>query len=176
MIDAPRQSFAKSAKSRNSRNFDSENSFMLKADIDKDLKVAMLSGDKRLVEVLRGLKSAILYKEVADNKRAEGLNDDEIVSVLKKEVKSRKDAIALYEQAGEKERVANESYQLEVINNYTPEEMSETAVEKIVQEVIKKLDISPTAQDMGKIIGAVKQAAPNADGAVIAKYVKNSIK
>lgn len=149
---------------------------MLKADIDKDLKVAMLSGDKRLVEVLRGLKSAILYKEVADNKRAEGLNDDEIVSVLKKEVKSRKDAIALYEQAGEKERVANESYQLEVINNYTPEEMSETAVEKIVQEVIKKLDISPTAQDMGKIIGAVKQAAPNADGAVIAKYVKNSIK
>lgn len=150
---------------------------MLKADIDKDLKTAMLSGDKDLVEVLRTIKSAILYKEVADNKRGEGLSDDEIVAVLKKEQKSRKDAIALYKQAGEQSHIDTEQYQLDVISRYTPEEMSEEAVREAVTQTLSKLGIeTPTTQDMGRIIGAVKNVAPNADGAVIAKVVKDSIK
>ena len=149
---------------------------MLKADIDKDLKAAMLSGDKRLVEVLRGLKSAILYKEVADSKREKGLSDAEIVAVLKKEQKSRRDSIAIYEQAGETARADEEKYQIEVISNYTPEEMSEDKVALVVKEVISNLGIvDPGPQDMGRIIGAVKQSAPTADGAVIAKVVKENI-
>ena len=149
---------------------------MLKADIDKDLKTAMLSGDKKLVEVLRGLKSAILYKEVADGKREEGLNDEEIVTVFKKEQKSRRDAIAIYETAGEKSRAEEEQYQIEVIAKYVPEGMSEEKVKQVVLDVIKKLGIvEPKPQDMGKIISAVKQSAPNADGAVIAKAVKENI-
>lgn len=149
---------------------------MLKADIDKDLKTAMLSGDKKLVEVLRGLKSAILYKEVADGKREEGLSDEEIVAVFKKEQKSRRDAIAIYETAGEKSRAEEEQYQIEVIAKYVPEGMSEEKVKEVVLDVIKKLGIvEPKPQDMGKIISAVKQSAPNADGAVIAKAVKENI-
>ncbi len=149
---------------------------MLKADIDKDLKTAMLSGDKKLVEILRGLKSAILYKEVADGKRQEGLTDVEIVAVLKKEQKSRRDAIAIYESAGEKSRAEEEQYQIDVISKYVPTAMSESKVKEVVLEVIKKLGIvEPKPQDMGKIISAVKQSAPNADGAVIAKAVKENI-
>lgn len=149
---------------------------MLKADIDKDLKTAMLSGDKKLVEVLRGLKSAVLYKEVAEGKRDEGLSDEEIISVLKKEQKSRRDAIAIYESAGEKSRAEEEQYQIEVISKYVPEGMSEEKVAEVVLEVIEKLGIvEAKPQDMGKIISAVKQSAPNADGAVIAKVVKENI-
>lgn len=149
---------------------------MLKAEVDKDLKAAMLGGDKRLVEVLRGLKSAILYKEVADSKREQGLSDTEIVSVFKKEQKSRRDAIAIYDQAGETARAEEEQYQIDVIAKYVPEEMSEEKVAEVVLEVIKKLDIvEPKPQDMGRIIAEVKQSAPNADGAVIAKAVKQNI-
>jgi uncharacterized protein YqeY len=150
---------------------------MLKSDIDKDLKEAMLSGDKRLVEMLRTLKSAILYKEVADGNREEGLSDEEIVAVLKKEKKSRNDAIALYQQAGETQRASEEQYQIDVITKYLPEEMSEEAIGSVVAQALSQLSIeSPEQKDMGMIIGAVKKLAPSADGALIAKVVKESIK
>ena len=60
---------------------------MLKQQITDDLKSAMLAGDKQLVGVLRDLKSAVLMKEVAENKRDVGLEDSEVVAVLKKEQK-----------------------------------------------------------------------------------------
>jgi uncharacterized protein len=149
---------------------------MLKADIDKDLKVAMLSGDKKLVEVLRGLKSAILYKEVADGKRDEGLDEQTIVAVLKKEQKQRRDAIAIYEKAGEKSRADEELYQIEIISNYLPLEMAESDVRAIVSDAIAKLGIEKLeAKDMGRIIAEVKRAAPTADGSLIAQVVKSSI-
>lgn len=149
---------------------------MLKATIDKDLKAAMLSGDKRLVEVLRGLKSAILYKEVADGKREAGLSDEEIVTVFKKEQKSRRDAIALYEQAKETARADEEKYQLDVISKYMPEELSEEAVVSLVREVLDELGIEqPETKDMGRIIGAIKVKASNADGALVAKVVKEQV-
>ncbi len=149
---------------------------MLKATIDKDLKAAMLSGDKRLVEVLRGLKSAILYKEVADGKRDSGLSGEEIVAVFKKEQKSRRDAIALYEQANETVRADEEKYQLEVISGYMPEELSEEAIVHLVDEVLKDLGIEKAEpKDMGRIIGAIKARASNADGALVAKVVKEQV-
>lgn len=150
---------------------------MLKATIDKDLKAAMLSGDKRLVEVLRGLKSAILYKEVADGKREVGLSDEEIVSVFKKEQKSRRDAIALYEQAQETARADEEKYQLDVIATYMPEELSEEAITALFLEVKETLGIEQVEpKDMGRIIGAIKAKASNADGALVAKVVKDNSK
>ena len=64
---------------------------MLQQQITDDLKSAMLAGDKQLVGVLRDLKSAVLMKEVAENKRDVGLEDAEVVAVFKKEQKSRKE-------------------------------------------------------------------------------------
>lgn len=149
---------------------------MLKDTINQDLKAAMLSGDKRLVEVLRGLKSAILYKEVADNKRDMGLDDQEIVAVFKKEQKSRRDAIEIYEQAGDEGRASEEKYQIEVIAKYMPEEVSEETISVLVKDSLKELAIeNPTPQDMGRVIGAVKAKSPNADGALIAKVVKDRV-
>lgn len=149
---------------------------MLKADIDRDLKAAMLARDKRLVSILRSLKSAILYKEVAEGKREEGLDDASILAVLKKERKSRRDASGMYHKANETERGDEEDYQIEQIENYLPEEMSEQAVADLVRAVISKLGIdSPEMKDMGRIIGAAKQKEPSADGNMLSKVVKELI-
>lgn len=148
----------------------------LKERIDSDLKQAMLARDKQLVSILRSLKSAILYKEVAEGKRDEGLNDDQTAAVFKKEKKSRQDALALYESANETERADEERYQIGVIEAYLPEEMSESDVVALVQKVIAELNIAdPSAKDMGRIIGAVKSQAPNADGALVARVVKDAL-
>ncbi len=147
---------------------------MLKADIDKDLKAAMISGDKRLVEILRSMKSAILYKEVSEGKRESGLSDPEIITVLKKEVKSRLDAVALYEQAQDAPRVEVEQYQIDVISRYIPAAPSFEIVEQLVREAMTELGIEEIQNsDTGKLIGAVKKREPLADGADIARVIQN---
>jgi uncharacterized protein YqeY len=148
---------------------------MLKARIDSDLKDAMLSGDKPLVEVLRGVKSAFLYKEVAEGSRDTGLTEDAYVAVLKKEAKARKDAMSLYEQAGETARYDHEAYQLKIIESYLPEEMSEDQIKSLVAEVLQAIGGEVTMRDMGRVIAEVKSRAPNTDGAKIAAIVKSML-
>ncbi len=148
---------------------------MLKQQLSDDLKAAMLAGDKPLVGILRDLKSAILSKEVAENKRDQGLEDNEIVAVLKKEQKSRKESLDVYQKAGEQERANIEKYQLEVIEKYLPEEMSEDDVKKLVDEVVSSLEGDISMKDMGRIIGVVKAKADNIDGALLAQIVKDRI-
>lgn len=148
----------------------------LKGRIQDDLKQAMLAQDKRLVSILRSIKSAILYKEVADGKRDDGLSEEDTVAVLKKEKKSRQDALTLYDGAGEVERADEERYQISVIEAYLPEEMSEADVEVLVRGIISDQGIeNPTPKDMGRVIGAVKAKAPNADGSLVASVVKRVI-
>lgn len=145
---------------------------MIKESIEKDLKAAMLTGDKRLVSILRSIKSAILYKEVAEGKRDTGLDETSIISVLKKEQKSREDAVELYEKANEVERADEEQYQINVIKKYLPEEVAESRIKQLVDEAINTLDIgTPSSKDLGAIIGYVKKAEPNAEGSVIARVV-----
>lgn len=148
---------------------------MLKQQLSDDLKAAMLAGDKPLVGILRDLKSAILSKEVAENKRDQGLEDNEIVAVLKKEQKSRKESLDVYQKAGEQERANIEKYQLEVIEKYLPEEMSEEDVKKLVDEAVSSLEGDISMKDMGRIIGVVKAKADNIDGALLAQIVKDRI-
>ena len=147
---------------------------MLKTTIDTDLKAAMLSGDKQLVEALRGIKSALLYKEVAEGKRDTGLSEQESHAVLKKEAKSRKDAMALYEQAGETARYELEAFQLKVIESYLPEEMSEQEIRACIDAAVTDLGgvDQLSIKDMGKVISAVKAKAPSADGSAVAQLVK----
>lgn len=140
--------------------------------IDADLKSALLGGDKSKTMTLRGLKSAILYEAVAQNKKDEGLSDDEITKVLFKEQKKRQEAIELYEKAGDADRTNAERQELEIINAYLPEQMGEAEIEKLVDDVLSGFDV-PSIRDMGQIIGQVKQkAGAGADGATVARLVK----
>lgn len=143
--------------------------------IDKDLKEALLAGDKPKAETLRGLKSALLNETIAQNARDSGLSDEQVQKILAKESKKRQEAADLYKQGGSGERAAAELAEKAIIDGYLPEQMSEEEVAKLVDEEIAKAG-SPTMQDMGRIIGAVRgRAAGAADGALIAKLVKEKL-
>lgn len=149
---------------------------MLKDKLQEDLKKAMLARDTETVDVLKGLKSAILYEEVAKNKREEGLNDSEILSVFKKESKKRQDSIDMYTKGGNEDKAQKESQEKEIIDSYLPEQLSEEEVSKIIDSVLADLSIStPEKKDMGRIIGAVKATGAEIDGSTLAKLVQERI-
>ena|SRR5688572_899114 len=148
---------------------------MLKARIDQDLKTALLAGDKVLATTLRGLKSVILYAEVAKGVRDEGLGDDEIIVLLSKEAKKRQESADLYEKGGNQEKAEAEMTEKKVIEAYLPSQMSDEDLSGLVKETIAELGVSgPSA--MGQVIGAVKQkAGAQADGARVAQSVKEHL-
>ncbi len=146
----------------------------IKNQIDKDLKQAMLAGDKTLVTTLRGVKSAILYAEVSDNARDSGLTDDKIITILQKEAKKRQESADLYGKGGNLEKQEAELAEKEIINQYLPEQLSEAEIVKLVDESINK--VGNDQQKMGQIIGMVKsESGGNADGALVAKIVKERL-
>jgi uncharacterized protein YqeY len=147
----------------------------IKQQIETDLKTAMLAGEKDRVTTLRGLKSSILYAEVASGKREQGLDEQSVVSLMQKEAKKRQESADLYSQGGNSEKATNELQEKKIIEAYLPEQLSEKEVLKLVDEAIAKVG-TPTQQQMGQIIGIVKALSKgNADGAMIAKLVKERI-
>jgi uncharacterized protein len=151
------------------------NNIDMQEQIDKDLKAALLGGDKAKAETLRGLKSAFLNEAIAQNARDSGLSDEQIQKILAKESKKRQEAADLYKQGGSADRAGAELAEKAIIDSYLPEQLSQDAVAKIVDEEIAKAG-NPTMQDMGRIIGAVRaRAGGQADGALIAKLVKERL-
>lgn len=148
---------------------------MIKQQLQDDLKAAMLAGDAARTETLRGLKSAILYAEVASGKRDEGLSDAEIEALFAKEAKKRQESADLYIQGGSQERAQKELAEKAVIETYLPEQLSEEEIAATVDAVISAQG-AQGAQAMGAVIGAVKQQLGNtADGSVVAKLVKERL-
>lgn len=146
----------------------------IKDQINADLKQAMLAKDPALVEVLRGVKSALQYFAVETGPDTE-LSEEQILSVLKKESKKRLEAASLYEKAGDNTRQKKELYEKDVIQKYLPEELSEEEIQKMVETAISEIG-SLEQQNMGQVIGKVKQASGGmADGAVIARLVKERL-
>ncbi len=147
----------------------------VKAQIQKDLKTAMLAGDKNAATVLRGLKSAILYVEVAEGKRDTGLDNDAVIGVLSKEAKKRQETADMYSQAGQTERAEAELAEKSIIEQYLPEQLSDEALLEVIDAAIVETKAAGP-QAMGQVIGAVKQqTAGQADGGRIAKLVKERL-
>ncbi|HSE61669.1 MAG TPA: GatB/YqeY domain-containing protein [Candidatus Saccharimonadales bacterium] len=143
---------------------------MLKDKLTQDIKTALLSGNKARAEVLKSLKSAILYEEVALKVREEGLPDDKIEVVLAREAKKRADAADLYAKNGQQERADAELAEKTIIEEYLPKQLGDEELQTIVDETVSEL--GPNAQ-MGPAIGAVKaKVGTSADGARIAAAVK----
>lgn len=147
----------------------------LKSQIENDVKAALLSGDRFRAEVLRGLKAVILNEEVAQGKRDEGLDDAIIEQLIAREVKKRLDSAQQYEAAGRPELVIAEHAESKVLEAYLPEQLSEDDIKVVVLETIAALGVSGP-QAMGQVIGAVKGKLGNAaDGATIARLVKEAL-
>ncbi len=148
---------------------------VLKDRINADLKLAMLARDSVKTQALQGLKAAILNEEVAKRIRDTGLDEASIEQVVVREVKKRDEAAVLFEQGGNQPSADKERSEKVILQVYLPEQLSEEAVQKIVADVIAELK-PEGLKDMGRVIGAVKAKVGNtADGAVVAKLVKNSL-
>jgi uncharacterized protein YqeY len=144
----------------------------LKDTIQDDTKAALLSGNRFVGDTLRNLKAAILNEEVAQNKRDEGLSDEEIEKIIAREVKKRNESIALYEANGRPELAEDERKEAEVLSKYLPEQLGEDELRAIINAKIAELGVSGP-QAMGQVIGSVKQQVGNtADGATLARIVK----
>ena len=147
----------------------------LKAQIDNDLKTALLGRDRFRSDVLRGLKAAILNEEVAQKKRDEGLDDSAIEQLIAREVKKRNESAVQYDQADRPELAETERGEAKILEEYLPEQLSEAEIQAVVSDVISKLGVSGSAA-MGQVIGAVKaQLGTSADGATVAKIVKETL-
>lgn len=147
----------------------------LKEQLERDLKQALLSGDKLKASTLRGLKSVILNEEIAQGVRDQGLTDENIIQCFNKEVKKRQEAIVLYEKAGSDDRANQEKAEQAIIEAYLPAPMNEDEIKVLVDKVISS-QAEITSSTMGKVIGEVKlQSNGTADGAVIARIVKEKL-
>jgi uncharacterized protein YqeY len=143
--------------------------------IERDLKAAMLSGDKAKTEVLKGLKSALQYEAVNLKSENRTLNDDQAQKVVAREAKKRQETAEIYKKAGEDDRAAKEMVEKEIIDVYLPEQLSEEEIDKVVEEEITKSGAAEMS-DMGRIIGAVRgRLGSSADGSIIAKLVKEKL-
>jgi uncharacterized protein YqeY len=148
---------------------------VIKQKLQDDVKTAMLAGDSLRLETLRGLKSVILYAEVAAGKREEGLSDDEILALFSKEAKKRQESAELYVQGGAQEKADKELAEKAIIEAYLPAQLSEAELAAIIDEVLN--EVKPAGlQQMGQVIGQVKSKVGNtADGSLIAKLVKEKL-
>lgn len=147
----------------------------LKQRIQDDLKAALLGGDHFATETLRGLKAAILNEEVAQGKREAGLYDDAIERIIAKEVKKRAEAAALYDQNMRQDSAADERREAEILMVYLPKQLSEAELKTVVDAKVAELGTSDTKLT-GQIIAAVKKdVGTSADGAMIARLVKEAL-
>lgn len=149
----------------------------IKDTLQADLKTAMLARDSFTTEVIKSLKSAIMYAEVATGKREEGLSDEDILSVFKKESKKRAESAELFEKGGNMPSAEKERKEKIIIDAYLPAQLDEAAVTALLDAAMAELGITaPTKQDMGNLIGAVRaKGGAEVDGAMLAKLVQARI-
>jgi uncharacterized protein YqeY len=147
----------------------------IKQQIDQDLKNAMLAKEADKVSVLRGIKTAILYEEVAKGVRDTGLDDNAVTALLQKEAKKRQESADLYVKGGRQETADKELAEKKVIETYLPAQLSEDELKALINEAVAATS-AEGAQAMGQVIGAVKaKAGAAADGATIARLVKERL-
>jgi uncharacterized protein YqeY len=148
---------------------------MLEERINQDLKTALLGGDKLTVSTLRVVKSAVLNVKVAKNTRDQVMPDDELIMILQKEVKNRQESAELYKQGGDNNRANQELAEKTIIQKYLPAQLDETAIVKLVDATIGANN-AHAQNSMGEIIAKVRQqTAGQADGALIARIVKDRL-
>ncbi|MCB1600591.1 MAG: GatB/YqeY domain-containing protein [Lysobacterales bacterium] len=146
----------------------------LKARLMDDVKAAMKGGDKERLATLRLITSAI--KQVEIDSRAEGerleLGDAEVLAVLEKMLKQRRDSIQQFEAAGRQDLADKEKAEVVVIDEYMPARLSDADLDALIREAMTETGAT-TARDMGKVMAAMKaKAAGRADMQLVSARVK----
>ena len=138
----------------------------------EDLKEAMKAQDKETLSVIRMVKGAMQMKEL--DKHAP-LTDEEVIGVIAKEIKTRKESIVEFEKGNRTDLIEKTNKEIEILNKYMPEQLSEEEVLKVIDEAFNA--IKPTAQsDMGKLMGFVNpKLKGKADMSFVSKTIKEKL-
>ena len=142
---------------------------MLKEKLLEDLKECMKNKNTVRKNVVQMVRAAIL--QVEKDKQIT-LNDDQIIDIIAKESKKRKDSLADYEKSGREDLIAQINEEIEVLAEYLPKQLSEEELENIIKEVIEEQGAT-SMKDMGKVMKAAKEKIGAAsDGKTINEVVK----
>ncbi len=145
---------------------------MLKQRIQDEMKAALKGGDKPRLGVIRLIMAAIKQREV--DERIE-LDDEQILAVLDKMVKQRRDSIQQYEQAGRDDLADQEKFEVGILQEYLPEALSEDEIAAMVAEAISSSGAS-SMKDMGKVMGQLKpKVQGRADMGAVSAMVKQQL-
>jgi uncharacterized protein YqeY len=128
---------------------------VLRETISNDTKEAMKAREELRVSTLRLINAAILARETSGAERVK-LGDAEIVDVMQKMVKQRRESLDIYEKAGRSDLAAKERGEIDIITKYLPKQMSDIEAASAISALIKELEAA-TLKDMGRTMAALKQ-------------------
>jgi len=145
----------------------------LKTRIQEDMKNAMRSGAQDELKVIRLILSAI--KQIEVDSRISIEDDNQVLDILNKMMKQRRDSISQFEQGGRKDLADIENAEIEILTQYLPEQLSESEIDSIVQETIKENGAADITK-MGVVMSIVKEKVKGqADMAIVSQKVKTSL-
>ena len=145
----------------------------LKTRIQEDMKNAMRSGAQDELKVIRLILSAI--KQIEVDNRISIEDDNQVLDILNKMMKQRRDSISQFEQGGRKDLADIENAEIEILTQYLPEQLSESEIDSIVQETIKENGAADITK-MGVVMSIVKEKVKGqADMAIVSQKVKASL-
>ena len=142
--------------------------------ISADMKEAMKAKDKVRLAALRDIKSKILLA-LTESGGSDALDDGDVMKILSKQLKQREDTLAIYQEQGRDDLVAEEEAQAEVLRAYLPQPLTPEELQDAVQSIIAELGASSMA-DMGRVMGtASARLAGKADGKAISALVRQAL-
>ena len=145
---------------------------MLRLQIQDDMKTALKAGDKRRLGAVRLILAAVKQKEVDERKE---LTDPEVLAVLEKMLKQRRDSISQYEQAGRTDLAEQEAFEVGVIQGYMPAALGDAEIAALIEEAIAATGAKAMA-DMGKVMAIVKpKIQGRADMGAVSARVKQRL-
>ena len=138
----------------------------------EDLKQAMKDQDKEVLTVIRMVKGAIQLEEI---KVKRPLNDEEVITILSREIKTRKESIAEFEKGNRTDLIEKTQSEIDILTRYMPEQFSEEEIDHIIEEAY--VELHPTAMsDMGKLMGLLTpKLKGKADMSLVSKKVKEKL-
>lgn len=145
----------------------------LKEKLQNDWKVALKARESFKASVLNMAKAAILNEE--KNGKGSTLDDDQIIAILSKEVKMRRDAIEEFKKGNRQDLVDKTNQEIEILLNYLPQQLTEIEITEIVTNAVNEIGASGI-KDMGKVMSLVNpKTKGRADGKLVSQIVKNSL-
>jgi hypothetical protein len=148
---------------------------MTKAELKEELKKSMLARDADKTSVLRMVVSALGYYEIEKGGAGYEATEEDVMDILQRQVKQRRDSIEQFKAGGREDLVENETKELKMLDVYLPAQMGEEDITKLVDEAIASTGAS-TPQDMGKVMGALMpKTKGKADGNLVSKIVREKL-